>query len=198
MLAVLLSGGGRTLANLIERSRAGALPARVGVVVSSVQRCRWSGDCAACRNSRRDDVRKDVRVGSAYSDAVFGEIEPYDPDLIILAGFLRKIVVPPQWEGPHSQYSSGLVAGDGVRLGPRILWRASASSRAGKRRRPSPVRPCIWSITAMTPARSTCARLFRWSQEIPWSRSPPGCSPPRCELYPRAIAAYLREIGDRR
>ena len=44
-------------------------------------------------------VRKDFESDAAYSDAIFTEVAPYDPTLMILAGFLRKIVVPPEWEG---------------------------------------------------------------------------------------------------
>src|SRR5689334_6861472 len=99
VLAVLLSGGGRTLANLLECSRTGELSARVGVVVSSV------ADAGGLEIARRAGipaiaiVRKEFDSDRAYSDAVFAAIEPFDPALVILAGFLRKIAVPPDWEG---------------------------------------------------------------------------------------------------
>ena len=98
ILAVLLSGGGRTLANLIEHSRSGNLPARVGVVISSVADAGGLEIARLAGIPAETKIRKGFDSDLAYSDAVFGEIEPYDPTLIVLAGFLRKLVVPPRWE----------------------------------------------------------------------------------------------------
>src|SRR5215204_6159437 len=98
-LAVLISGGGRTLANLIERSRAGVPRARVGVVISS------KSDAGGLQIARDAGIpaiaitRKDFETDLSYSNAIFAEAAAYAPALMILAGFLRKIVVPPEWEG---------------------------------------------------------------------------------------------------
>lgn len=99
ILAVLLSGGGRTLANLIENERQGTLQAHVGIVVSSIA---GAGGIEIARNAGIPALvieRKAVDSDQAFSDAIFAAIEPYDPDLVILAGFLRRIVVPDTWEG---------------------------------------------------------------------------------------------------
>ena len=194
VLAVLLSGGGRTLANLIERSRAGELPARVGVVVSSVQ------DAGGLEIARRagipaaTKIRKDFESDRAYSDAVFSEIEPYDPALVILAGFLRKLVVPPRWEGrilnihpallPEMAFASGR-GFYGERVHRAVLESGQTVSGAtvhlvdnGYDTGPVYLRQTI-PVEPGDTVESLAARVFA----------------AECDLYPRAIAQYLRELG---
>ena len=194
VLAVLLSGGGRTLANLIERSRSGALPARVGVVISSV------ADAGGLEIARRADipasaiVRKAFGSDQAYSDAVFAAIAPYDPALVILAGFLRKLVVPPVWEGrilnihpallPEMAFASGR-GFYGDRVHQAVLDSGQSISGAtvhlvdnGYDTGPVYMRQQVTVLPGDTVA-SLGHRVFE----------------AETELYPRAIAAYLEELG---
>ncbi len=97
-LAVLLSGAGRTLDNLLERIADGRLAATVTVVVSS-----------------RDDVRG-VRIAESagipvsvvsplgrsvtdLSDAVFGICHSFQAELVVMAGFLHLVRVPALYAG---------------------------------------------------------------------------------------------------
>jgi len=97
-LAVLLSGSGRTLQNLIDRIGAGTLPARIEVVLSStpaafgLERARRHGLPTVVVN------RKDHPDTRSFSDAVTKALEPYPIDLVILAGFLHLYLYPPKWE----------------------------------------------------------------------------------------------------
>ncbi len=97
-LAVLLSGGGRTLQNLIDRIGAGALPAKIEVVVSS------SAKSLGLERARRHQIpavaveRKAYPDAGSYSEAVTRALEPYPVDLVILAGFLHLYVFPDKWE----------------------------------------------------------------------------------------------------
>jgi formyltetrahydrofolate-dependent phosphoribosylglycinamide formyltransferase len=117
VLSVLISGGGRTLANLIEQSRSGTLDARVGIVVSSKSS---AGGLEIARNAGIPAVtiaRRDYESDVAFSEAIFAAVAHYEPRLMILAGFLRKLVVPPEWEGrilnihpallPECDYAAG-------------------------------------------------------------------------------------------
>jgi formyltetrahydrofolate-dependent phosphoribosylglycinamide formyltransferase len=87
-LAVLLSGGGTTLQNLLDRIAAGTLPAEVAVVVASrpeaygLERARQAGIPALVV------ARKEYPNSERFSDAMHAALEPFDVDLVILAGFM--------------------------------------------------------------------------------------------------------------
>lgn len=87
-LAMLLSGSGSTLQNFVERIASGALPARIEVVLASradvlgLERARSAGIPAVAV------PRKDYSDTDAFNDALHGQLAPYRPDLVLLAGFL--------------------------------------------------------------------------------------------------------------
>ncbi len=98
-LAVLLSGSGTTMVNLAERIDAKEIPARIAVVVSSrknalgLQRAAERGfptHVLTRRKFQEDGVFDD----HAYSQAVAELIEPYAPDLVVLAGFMTRLSPP--------------------------------------------------------------------------------------------------------
>lgn len=98
-LGVLLSGGGRTLENLLGAIDRGELDARVSVVVSSVAGVRGL-DIATAAGIPAVTVPR-LAFGSLadYSAGIYAAVEPFAPDLLIMAGFLRKMLVFPGWEG---------------------------------------------------------------------------------------------------
>lgn len=95
-LAVLLSGAGTTLQNLIERAKAGD-PYAVIVVIGSkpdaygLARARQANIPALCI------PKKDSPGTDAYSDALWSEIRKYPVDIVVLAGFLQMVRVPPDF-----------------------------------------------------------------------------------------------------
>ena len=98
-LAVLLSGSGRTLANLLEATSAGELPARIVAVVSSVPNVRGLEIAAEAGLPAHLIPRRAFASDEAFSTAVYEALAPYRPDLLLLAGFLRRLVVTPEWAG---------------------------------------------------------------------------------------------------
>ncbi|HUG61694.1 MAG TPA: phosphoribosylglycinamide formyltransferase [Methylomirabilota bacterium] len=98
-LAVLLSGTGRSLANLLRVIEAGELDAAVVAVVSSVAGVRGLEIAEAAGVPSTVVPRRGFSSDAAYSEAIFTWLEPRRPELIVLAGFLRKLVAPPAWEG---------------------------------------------------------------------------------------------------
>ncbi|MBM4011652.1 MAG: phosphoribosylglycinamide formyltransferase [Planctomycetes bacterium] len=97
-LAVLISGSGRTLDNLLELIRAGRLAAAVEAVISS------RGDVRGVRIAEAADVP--VRVVSPqgtttaeFSQAIFGICQSHRADLVVMAGFLHLVAVPPAFAG---------------------------------------------------------------------------------------------------
>lgn len=98
-LAVLLSGGGTTLQNIIERIDAGELNARVVAVISSRQDAyglRRAQDRAIDTHVVR---RADFSSTSDFSERLTDTLKRYEPDLILLAGFMVLYRIPPEFEG---------------------------------------------------------------------------------------------------
>jgi formyltetrahydrofolate-dependent phosphoribosylglycinamide formyltransferase len=98
-MAVLISGAGRTLENLLHVIGRGELDARVCVVISSVAEVRGL-EIAASAGIPAITVRRSS-FGSlgAYSEGIHAAAAPYAPDFFVMAGFLRKMLVLPGWEG---------------------------------------------------------------------------------------------------
>lgn len=93
-LAVLLSGSGTTLQNLLELGRRKEIDATVAVVIASredafgLERAREAGvEAVAVPRRQYPDVE-------TYSEAVWAEIRRHDVDLVVLAGFMTLITVP--------------------------------------------------------------------------------------------------------
>jgi formyltetrahydrofolate-dependent phosphoribosylglycinamide formyltransferase len=97
-LAVLLSGSGTTLQNILDTTAAGTLDAQVSCVLSSRE------DAYGLERARNANVptalipRKEFYDPGSFSDAVWAEIEKYPVDLVVLAGFMSLLVVPPRFE----------------------------------------------------------------------------------------------------
>ena len=98
-LAVLLSGGGTTLQNLLDRIADGRLPAKVVVVVSS------RTDAYGLERARRTGIssivveRKEAGTLEAFSDRIFAACRAGRAQLVCLAGFLQLIRVPDDFLG---------------------------------------------------------------------------------------------------
>ena len=98
-LGVLLSGGGTTLQNILDRIEAGRLDARVVVVVSS------RSDAYGLVRARNAEIptavvpsRRFKRDWDAMSRALTAELDQYTPDLIIMAGFMCFYRLPSHYE----------------------------------------------------------------------------------------------------
>jgi phosphoribosylglycinamide formyltransferase-1 len=97
-IAVLLSGSGSTLENLFVRRDEGALKADITVVLSSradafgLERARKRGIPALCVE------RKKFKSCEEFSAAVYKALEPFAPDLIVLAGFMCMLAIPEKFQ----------------------------------------------------------------------------------------------------
>jgi phosphoribosylglycinamide formyltransferase-1 len=97
-LAVLLSGSGRTLDNLLEWIAAGRLAAGVVTVVAS------RADVRGVRIAERAGVPVTVlppagRPVDAWSDKIFAACRAAGADLVVLAGFLHLVRIPADFAG---------------------------------------------------------------------------------------------------
>jgi phosphoribosylglycinamide formyltransferase-1 len=97
-LAVLLSGSGRTLDNLLEWIAAGRLAAGVVTVVAS------RADVRGVRIAERAGVPVTVlppagRPVDAWSDEIFAACRAAGADLVVMAGFLHLVRIPADFAG---------------------------------------------------------------------------------------------------
>lgn len=98
-MAVLISGAGRTLQNLLRVIERGELAARVCVVISSVPGVRGLEIAASAGIPAITVQRAAFPSLEAYSRGIHAAAAPHAPDFFVMAGFLRKLLVLPGWEG---------------------------------------------------------------------------------------------------
>lgn len=89
-LAVLLSGSGRTLVNLAQAIARGALRARISTVIASKL-------CVGCERARELGIEPVVMPGVIPADELARAAA--EAELIVLAGYLKLINVPPVFRG---------------------------------------------------------------------------------------------------
>jgi phosphoribosylglycinamide formyltransferase-1 len=91
-LVALVSGGGTTLQNLIDRIAAGTLPATVAGVVSS------RADAFGLTRAQRAGVPVLVVPAAprraAFAEEVWAAVRTYKPDLVCFAGWLHLLPIP--------------------------------------------------------------------------------------------------------
>ncbi len=97
-IAVLLSGSGTTLQNLIDRIKDGELDAEIQVVISSKSNA-YGLQRAQQNNIPTAIIRpKDYDNFHSFNKALWNTIRQYPIDLVVLAGYLSLIEVPPDFE----------------------------------------------------------------------------------------------------
>jgi len=115
-LAVLISGGGTTLQNFIDRIDSGELNASIEVVIASsrkaygLERAKQAGIPACVVR------RKDCPTIAAFGEANFEIIRKYKADLVCLAGYLKLIPIPDDYDGRVMNIHPALIpafCGDG-------------------------------------------------------------------------------------
>ena len=97
-LAVLISGGGTTLDNLIAKIKAAELDARIERVVSS------NPAATGLRFAHQAEIpttaveRRAFDDTAAYSQAVFDVCRAARVDLVVMGGFLKHLLIPADFE----------------------------------------------------------------------------------------------------
>jgi phosphoribosylglycinamide formyltransferase-1 len=97
-IAVLISGTGRSLKNLLDLQGANKLPVRVELVISS------RGDAGGLEFARqfaiRSEVirREDAQSTAEFSARIFDVCRRARIDLVVLAGFLKQLLIPADFQ----------------------------------------------------------------------------------------------------
>jgi formyltetrahydrofolate-dependent phosphoribosylglycinamide formyltransferase len=97
-LVILISGSGTTLQNLSEHITAGNLSARVTGVISSRPDVYGLVRAQTLRLPHAVVNRRDFSDAAGFSDAIFTQIQAYQADWVIMAGFLSLLKIPPAFE----------------------------------------------------------------------------------------------------
>lgn len=105
-LLVLISGGGRTMANLYETCRRGELNARIARVIAS-------RECPGIKLAASLGLPAEVIDRAIDSDELASIAREHNIELVVLAGYLRKIGIPPKLEGRVLNIHPALLPGDG-------------------------------------------------------------------------------------
>jgi phosphoribosylglycinamide formyltransferase 1 len=93
-LAVLISGSGTTLRNLIQRIRDGKLEAQIGLVVSSNAAARGLEFAHEAKIPTLVVEQKKCGGADAFRDAIFEPIRQSGADLVVMGGFLKHVLIP--------------------------------------------------------------------------------------------------------
>jgi len=96
-VAVLISGGGTTLKNLIERISAGRLRVVISLVISS------NPNSGGLKFARETDIpslvieQKDFPDQETFSREIFSHCRAAASDLVVMGGFLKRLTIPPDY-----------------------------------------------------------------------------------------------------
>jgi phosphoribosylglycinamide formyltransferase-1 len=108
-LAVLISGGGTTLANLIEKIAAGSLRAEIALVVSSSTAAGGLQFAAAAGIPAAVADHKSFSSQDAFSACVFDHCRAAAVDLVVMAGFLKRVTIPADFTNRVVNIHPGLI-----------------------------------------------------------------------------------------
>ncbi|GAB6166333.1 phosphoribosylglycinamide formyltransferase [Thermostilla marina] len=93
-VAVLISGTGRTLKELIHRIHRNTLPLDIRVVISSTPNAKGLQYAEIYNLPIEVIERKDFASDEDFSNALFSVCRGHEVELVVLAGFIRKLNVP--------------------------------------------------------------------------------------------------------
>jgi phosphoribosylglycinamide formyltransferase 1 len=97
-IAVLISGSGTTLRNLIERIQAGTLPAELRVVISSNPQAAGLRFAAEAGIPTRVVEKTKSLTAEEFSEAIFAPCRAAGVQYVVMGGFLKHLLIPPDFE----------------------------------------------------------------------------------------------------
>ncbi len=93
-IAVLISGGGTTLKNMIQRIDAGLLDVRIELVVCSNPESRGMQFAEEAGIPAVVIERKQYDTQDAFSAAIFDGCRQANADIVAMGGFLKQVTIP--------------------------------------------------------------------------------------------------------
>lgn len=115
-IAVLISGGGTTLKNFLDKIAAGEMPVEVALVISSNPASRGLQFAAEAGIESAVIERKAFADQDAFSAAIFDRCRKAKVDLVVMGGFLKRLTIPEDFVNRAINIHPGLIpafCGDG-------------------------------------------------------------------------------------
>ncbi len=192
-LALFISGTGGNAVNLVAACREGRVPARPVVGVASTAQAGGIARLQAEGLPVAVVVRKDFDSDEAFSEACYQAAEAAGADVVCLCGWLKKLEVPRRWQGRILNIHPGLLPRFG---GPGMygmhVHRAVLAAGAAE----------SGATVHLVDAEYDHGRILAQAR-VPVL---PGDTPEalqhrvyaaEMDLYPKALAAFLREGASR-
>lgn len=108
-LALFISGTGGNALNLVRACGEGRVPATPVLAVASTPKAGGIARLEAEGLASKILERKAFASDEAFSEACYGAAEAAGATVICLAGWLKKLWVPPRWEGRILNIHPGLL-----------------------------------------------------------------------------------------
>ena len=108
-IAVLISGGGTTLSNLIDKIHAGRLRLEIALVISSSADARGLHYATAAGIPTAVFDRKDFPSQEEFSRALFQRCRQSVVELVVMGGFLKRITIPDDFCNRVTNIHPGLI-----------------------------------------------------------------------------------------
>lgn len=97
-IAVLISGGGTTLKNLLTRFDRGQLPVEFSLVICSNPNAKGLQFAADRGIPTMIIARKDFTCGQDHRDAVFQACRDKQVEIVVMGGYLEHLLIPDDYE----------------------------------------------------------------------------------------------------
>jgi len=117
-LGVLISGGGRTMMNILDCIKRGELNGEIAVVISSLSTVGGVGKARNAGLPVKIIRRKDYPDINAFSGHIVKELDAAEVDLVVQGGWLCLWKIPPQYEGRVMNIHPALLPS----FGGRGMW----------------------------------------------------------------------------
>jgi phosphoribosylglycinamide formyltransferase-1 len=99
-IAIFLSGGGRSLQNLIDHQQQGMLPGvALQLALSSSSKVRGVKVASDAGIETSVVLKSAYPDPDAYTEAMFGPCRTKGIELVVMAGFLKHVRIPPDYAG---------------------------------------------------------------------------------------------------
>lgn len=98
-IAVLISGGGTTLKNLIDYQRAGKLAVDIRLVITSNPEAGGLTFASDANIPAKCIERRNFESAEDFSSAIFTACDEAGVDLVVMGGFLKHALIPDRYAG---------------------------------------------------------------------------------------------------
>lgn len=108
-VAVLISGTGRSLKNLLDRIEADGLHIEIRLVISSTPSAKGLQYAEKANLPIEVIERTKFATREAYSEAFFSRCRKAGAELVVMAGFIKRLVIPADFENRVTNIHPSLV-----------------------------------------------------------------------------------------